>query len=68
MKIPTLEQLENAIERIDGKYIPVGAPIEVELVDYLKKSEASDTYVTKAEFAEGGGGGRFKHFSYEGGG
>jgi len=55
LKIPTLEQLENAIERIDGNYIQIGAPIEVELVDYLKKAEASDTYVTKAEYAGGGG-------------
>ncbi len=53
--LTTLEQLENAIKRVDGKYIPVGAPIEVELVDYLTKSEASDTYVTKAEYAEGNG-------------
>jgi len=49
-KITTFEQLENAMERVDNKFIAKGAPIEVELADYLKKSEASDTYLSKTAF------------------
>lgn len=51
MKITTLEQLIEVLERIADNYIQIGAPIEVELVDYLKKSEASDTYLAKTDKA-----------------
>ena len=47
IKITTLEQLIDVLERIADTFIAKGAAIEVDLTDYLKKTDATSTYVKK---------------------
>lgn len=47
MKITTLEQLNEVLERIADHFIAKGDAIEVDLADYLKKTDAANTYALK---------------------
>lgn len=47
IKITTFEQLIDVLERIADTFIAKGAAIEVDLTDYLKKTDAANTYVAK---------------------
>ncbi len=47
MEITTLEQLIEVLERIADHFIAKGDAIEVDLTDYLKKTDAANTYVQK---------------------
>jgi len=47
IKITTFEQLIDVLNRIADTFIAKGAAIEVDLADYLKKTDAANTYVQK---------------------
>ena len=47
IKITTFEQLIDVLNRIADTFIVKGAAIEVDLTDYLKKTDAANTYVAK---------------------
>jgi len=51
MTIPTLEHLTNTLKRINDNITAKCDTIEVNLADYIKKVEASSTYIAKAELS-----------------